>query len=951
LPATHSAPVLGRAWLAAIALLVVTLVAYGPSLWRAQFLNFDDNFYFGPDNAVFRAASAAAEEHGVLAGLGVVLDPSAIVADVWLPVAHASLWIDAWWGGGTPFLPHLHAALLHALAAILLLLTLRELRLPQSVAIPAAFAFALHPALCESVAWVSGRKDVLCGVFAFAALWRTVRCVERTTVRELSLVVLLSALAMLSKATAVVIPAVAVLLLLLRRAPRRAYLATLASIAAVLPLALLHQHNAALAGTMAQGNVVDRLPQVAGALLHYVSVAAWPAGLNVLYPEVATLERFVAARWWTWPALAAIALCLLASMRSARLRGPACLLLAFFAALVPFNTAYPASVISVADRYLYLALPWLWAAAFALIPDKGRTRIAAALVACVALLAATWLRAPAFTSSERLWTASLAAAEDNAVALLNLLQARSAATAAAKLPSEDDKQLAERAAKVARYPEHERRAQLQLAQFALQENRFEAAVIAMAAAVEATERVRDSGRVPRAIGEALLVETLLSSLTPLRLAGREVDADRALDRARSLRPDDARVAAAEVLLAVEALAKELRIAPLTSEAPEIQRIEERLASARRAAPHDAQLDYAAAMLARLQGKSLLAIANFRRAASQRPDLAEAWVGAAEVCLDAGLAKEAEDYARQAIGLSVQSGRVADPRLRLALARALQGQGRLDEAIGSLRDYCDQTGLRDREAARLLSGLWMHKARQRISEPDVTHTELQTLIDRALHYNPSEPAVDLVRARILRDQRQFAAAIECLERLSRSLPDLEDTGPMLAENLRDLGYERLFAKDDNGAANAWLQCVARAPKDFATDAIRMQLQAVWRRQESLGIDARKAGDEQKARAAFRLCLQIDPDNHWPAWLLAAGMVEDEATDLAELDEFSRRALEGQRLSGLEHSRQVAVRALALRRLGRTGEAKSLVDGYLQSPDAEAPADVLRALSRIQQELAR
>jgi hypothetical protein len=53
-----------------------------------------------------------------------------------------------------------------------------------------------------------------------------------------------------------------------------------------------------------------------------------------------------------------------------------------------------------------------------------------------------------------------------------------------------------------------------------------------------------------------LVETLLSSLTPLRLAGRELDADRALDRARSLRPDDARVAAAEVLLAVEALAKE-----------------------------------------------------------------------------------------------------------------------------------------------------------------------------------------------------------------------------------------------------------------------------------------------------------------------------------------------------------------------------------------------------------
>nr|NIM60439.1 hypothetical protein [Acidobacteriota bacterium] len=31
--------------------------------------------------------------------------------------------------------------------------------------------FAAHPAHVESVAWISGRKDLLAGVFGFLALW------------------------------------------------------------------------------------------------------------------------------------------------------------------------------------------------------------------------------------------------------------------------------------------------------------------------------------------------------------------------------------------------------------------------------------------------------------------------------------------------------------------------------------------------------------------------------------------------------------------------------------------------------------------------------------------------------------------------------------------------------------------------------------------------------------
>jgi len=49
--------------------------------------------------------------------------------------------------------------------------------------------------------------------------------------------------------------------------------------------------------------------------------------------------------------------------------------------------------------------------------------------------------------------------------------------------------------------------------------------------------------------------------------------------------------------------------------------------------------------------------------------------------------------------------------------------------------------------------------------------------------------------------------------------------------------------------------------------------------------------------------------------------------------------------------VGVRALALRRLGRSDEARVLLRDYLAAPDAEAPAEVLQVLSRMLEELSR
>ena len=64
----------------------------------------------------------------------------------------------------------IESAIYHALAAFLLWLFLRRLKLSPGLALFVACAWAAHPMACESVAWVSERKNVLMALFGFGAL-------------------------------------------------------------------------------------------------------------------------------------------------------------------------------------------------------------------------------------------------------------------------------------------------------------------------------------------------------------------------------------------------------------------------------------------------------------------------------------------------------------------------------------------------------------------------------------------------------------------------------------------------------------------------------------------------------------------------------------------------------------------------------------------------------------
>ena len=171
----------------------VTLLVYLPSLANG-FVNWDDDRNF-VDNPAFRG----------LAPENLSWAFSTFLLGHWHPLTWLSLELDYALWGMNPAGYHFTNAALHALAAVLAYLLFVELVENRWAALVGALFFALHPLRVESVAWVSERRDVLCGVFSLA----TVLCYVRgRTAASLGLF----AGALLSKVLAATLPVVLLVL-------------------------------------------------------------------------------------------------------------------------------------------------------------------------------------------------------------------------------------------------------------------------------------------------------------------------------------------------------------------------------------------------------------------------------------------------------------------------------------------------------------------------------------------------------------------------------------------------------------------------------------------------------------------------------------------------------------------------------------------------------------------
>ena len=135
------------------------------------------------------------------------------------PLVTATFVLDSQWQGYRSALPfHLTNLFYHIAAALLLFALMRSLALEWTTAWAGTLLFVVHPALCQTVAWIPGRYDSLLAVFSLAALIALVRMGDRPRRSLLAGHLCLWGLALLCKETAVLVPVAGVLLLWSRRA-------------------------------------------------------------------------------------------------------------------------------------------------------------------------------------------------------------------------------------------------------------------------------------------------------------------------------------------------------------------------------------------------------------------------------------------------------------------------------------------------------------------------------------------------------------------------------------------------------------------------------------------------------------------------------------------------------------------------------------------------------------
>ena len=427
------APAFRRVALPAL-LFLATLLAYLPAL-RAGWV-WDDDSYVTKNPTLIDASGLARMWTDVTA------------LPQWYPLVHTTFWLERRVYGLNPAGYHLDNVLLHAASAVLLFVLLRRLTVPG--ALLGAALFALHPVQVESVAWVTERKNVLSGLFYFAAFLAYLKFMPEPLAatqsesnppnrwRAYALALVLFLCALLSKTVTASLPAAILVVIWWRRG--RINLKT--DVLPLVPFFILGAGLAALTGHLERTHVGAVGPEwryaatplgeaaartlIAGrAVWFYLAKLIWPHPLMFIYPR----WHIDPSAWWQWlcPAGVLAVLAALVLLRNRIGRGPAAGALLFVGTLVPalgFANVYPHRYSFVADHFQYLACVGV----FALV-GAGAARWATRLkawtwaVPCLVLVplaGLTFARCFAYRDSETLWRDNLAKNPTSWAVLTNL---------------------------------------------------------------------------------------------------------------------------------------------------------------------------------------------------------------------------------------------------------------------------------------------------------------------------------------------------------------------------------------------------------------------------------------------------------------------------------------------------------------------------------------------------
>jgi len=371
--------------LLAVLLLAATALLYGSAVHHS-FLNYDDPDYVTRNPDVLRGLTWK----GVLWSFG-TNNPAAN----WHPLTWMSHMLDVSWYGTNPSGHHFTNVALHCLGVVLLFVFLARVTGNPLRSAAVAALFAVHPLNVESVAWVAERKAVLCMVFLLLTMLAYVDYVRKRSIGRYLLVVLLFALALMSKIMVITLPFALIMLDYwpLHRIPslrRRgadsgaqpaqsespSFLhAFRASVVEKIPLFLMsaaagwitlriHRAEGALAGAMPLG---WRLKNATYSYMAYLGKAVWPSNLSAFYPHPENSLSALAV------AMAAV-LILAITVLVWRFRDKGYLVfgwLWFLGTMVPMGGIVQSGRQGMADRYIYIPILGLLIALIWLLADAA----------------------------------------------------------------------------------------------------------------------------------------------------------------------------------------------------------------------------------------------------------------------------------------------------------------------------------------------------------------------------------------------------------------------------------------------------------------------------------------------------------------------------------------------------------------------------------------------------
>lgn len=408
---------------------LITFIIYLPSLTNG-FVSWDDPKYIY-ENPGIRTLDLAFLKRAF----------TEVYFSNWHPLTMISYAVDYALWGLNPLGYHLENNVLHAVnTALVAVLSVRLITIVRPLSPPAAFAagfipallFGIHPLHVESVAWVSERKDVLCGLFFIASILFYLRYAQKDKALCYILSLVSFALAIMSKSMAVTLPAV---LLLIDFYPLRrlsSLKGVLKAIAEKLPFFAIGIFASAMAihsqtSAMASLDVIPldiRFFSALRSYAFYLEKLFVPIGLAPFYPFPAVFDPWSVDYLVTYGVLAGISVICLAAIRY---RVFIVVWLYFLGTLLPVIGLVQVGMQAAADRYMYLpslSLLVLLGAGAALIIEKNLRPLMAVFLgfislATVALSYATVTQTAVWKDSLTLWDYELGLYPDAYVPLMN----------------------------------------------------------------------------------------------------------------------------------------------------------------------------------------------------------------------------------------------------------------------------------------------------------------------------------------------------------------------------------------------------------------------------------------------------------------------------------------------------------------------------------------------------